>query len=178
MTERTMQEIEDLTKDFADARDALLKEMEMLETAIKRLRDSRMQEIRRLVGEARNAHALLDAAVVDSKSLFTRPKTRVMHGVKVGFQKQPGQVLFADADQVVKLIRKHFADQADTLIKVTETPVKKALSQLTAAELKKIGVTVQETGDRVVIKPADSDIGKIVDALLADEGDTDVKAVA
>ena len=36
------------------------------------------------------------------------------------------------------------------------------------AELKRIGVTVEETGDQIVIKPTDSEVDKLVNALLAD----------
>ena len=36
------------------------------------------------------------------------------------------------------------------------------------ADLKRIGCTIEETGDVVVIKPTDSDVDKIVSALLAD----------
>ena len=47
------------------------------------------------------------------------------------------------------------------------TPVhKEALAQLSAAELKKIGVTLSEAGDQTVVRPVDSEVDKMVDALL------------
>ena len=39
-----------------------------------------------------------------------------------------------------------FPDKMDLLIKTTEKPVKKSLEQL-AADLKRLGVTVEESGD-------------------------------
>jgi hypothetical protein len=83
--------------------------------------------------------------------------------------KAKGKITWADDDQVVKLIKKHLPDQADILIKTTEKPIRDTLQGLTAAELKRIGVTVDETGDVVVIKSTDSEIDKFVEALLKDE---------
>lgn len=179
MAEKTMKEIEDLTKDFADKRAALAHEMETLEGAIARLKDSRRAAIRELVGDLATSHSRLELAVEDSPALFKRPKTHILHGIKVGFRKEPGKVSFENAGQVVKLIRKHLAELADTLIKTTETPVKSALAQLSGAELKKIGATITDSSDAVLIKPADSEIDKWIDALLADdEPAAPVKAVA
>ena len=67
---------------------------------------------------------------------------------------------------MVARIKKHLPEQADVLIRTKEAPVKEALAQLTAAELKKIGVTIEDAGDTVVIKPVDSEVDKLVDALL------------
>lgn len=178
MSERTMQEIEDLTKDFADKRVALAHEMETLEGAIARLKDSRRAAIRELVKGLAYSHCKLEMAVEDSPGLFTRPKTHILHGIKVGFRKEPGKVCFEDAAQVVKLIRKHLGEQAETLIKTTETPVKSGLAQLSVAELAKVGATMTDTSDAVLIKPADSEIDKWIDALLADDQPAQVKAVA
>ena len=44
--------------------------------------------------------------------------------------------------------------------------MKEALAQLSAAELKKIGVTLSEAGDQTVVRPVDSEVDKMVDALL------------
>ena len=40
---------------------------------------------------------------------------------------------------------------------------------MSVSDLKKIGVTVIETGDEVFIKPTDSEIDKLINALLKDE---------
>ena len=49
------------------------------------------------------------------------------------------------------------------------------VQELSAAELKKIGVTVTDAGDQTVVKPVDSEVDKMVDALLkaaaGEEGD-------
>ena len=55
------------------------------------------------------------------------------------------------------------------LIKTVETPQKKALEKLSAAELKKLGVTVGDDEDVVVVRSMDSEIDKIVKLLLDTE---------
>ena len=52
------------------------------------------------------------------------------------------------------------------LVKTAETPLKGPLAQLTVAELKKLGVTVEETGDVPFIKVTDGAVDKLVKALL------------
>ena len=74
-----------------------------------------------------------------------------------------------DDSQVVKLIQKHFPEQFDVLVKTIEKPIKDSLANLSVADLKRIGVTVTDSGDCVVIKSMDSEIDKLVDALLKDE---------
>ena len=85
----------------------------------------------------------------------------------MGFRKGTGGIDWSDDDQTVKLIEKHFPKtQAELLIKTTKKPIKKALADLDVADLKRIGCTVESTGDVVFIKPADSTVDKHVNALL------------
>ncbi|PKN71221.1 MAG: hypothetical protein CVU54_02020 [Deltaproteobacteria bacterium HGW-Deltaproteobacteria-12] len=162
-------DIEKLTKTFADARQLLADRVRGLEEELQTIKRRRMPGIRSAVNTVMEHHVELKAAVEESSSLFIRPKTIILHGVKVGFQKAKGKLSWNDDAQVVRLIKKHFPDQEDILIKKTEKPSKDALMNLPAADLKKIGVTVNETGDQVVIKSTDSEIDKFVDALLKEE---------
>jgi hypothetical protein len=95
----------------------------------------------------------------------------------LGYQKGKGKIDWEDPDQVVRLIKKHFPEQADVLIATSEKPVKEALNGLSAAELKKIGVSVVEGGEVIFIKPTDSAVDKMVDALLK-EATQDIEEAA
>lgn len=140
-----------------------------LNQELKAVKRRHIKGIRETVTAAKEARAALYAAIEESKDLFAKPRTRVFHGVQVGFRKLIGKITWADSDQVVKLIKKVFPDRVSLMVKTTETPVKETLEQLTAADLKKIGVSVGEDTDVVVLKNTDSDVDKIVDALLTDE---------
>jgi hypothetical protein len=153
---------------YAKVRTLLADKVTALESAMAALRREYMPGIRQGVARAAEAEDALRALIDAHPECFAKPKTRVIAGVKLGFGKGKGKLDFDDADAVVARIKKHLPDQADVLIRLKETPVKDALAQLPAADLKKLGVTLAEAGDQIVIKPVDSDVDKLVDALLKD----------
>jgi hypothetical protein len=162
-------EIERLTKDYADWRVQLSEAVLVAEHEIAALKRQHVVAIKRKVEAVAERQAALKAAIEESPELFRKPRTMIIHGVKIGFQKEKGKISWDDKDQVVRLIKKHFPEQADVLIKTVEKPIRDALQQLPAADLKRIGVTIGETGDVVVIKSTDSEIDKLVNALLKED---------
>ncbi len=162
-------DLERLTKDYAGNRSILVERVQKLNDEIEAAKRKLLPGIKSAVCAVKEFEAVLRDAVEKSPELFVKPRTIIFHGVKIGFEKGKGKIDLGEIGTVIKLIRKHFPDQADVLIKVKETPVKKALSLLSAADLKKLGITVIETGDVVIIKPADSDVDKIVNALLGEK---------
>lgn len=164
-----MNEIEQITKEYSAEREKLSDRIRFLEDEINTLKRKRLPVIKNSIQTVMEKQENLKAALEESRQLFIKPKTIVFHGVKVGFQKSKGKLSWNDDAQVIKLIRKHFPDQEDVLIKKTEKPSKDALLNLSAENLKKIGVTITETGDVVVIKSTDSEIDKFVEALLKED---------
>ncbi|MGE0256882.1 MAG: host-nuclease inhibitor Gam family protein [Alphaproteobacteria bacterium] len=164
----TIADIEKLARAYAAKRGALADQVSMLLADLAELKRRRLSEIRKAVARAAEAHGALHAALEAHPELFVKPRSMTFDGIKVGWAKGKGEIHVADAAQVVKLIRRHFPDRFDDLVKVKETPLKSALGRLTVDELKRIGVTVEETGDRVVIKPVDGEVEKLVDALLGE----------
>lgn len=162
----TMNDIQARARAYADARDKLAELVAALNDGLEQLKRDSLPGIRRAIQRASERQAELKALIEDAPDLFVKPRTVVMHGVRVGFEKGKGRIEFEDADRVVKLIKKHLSGQADVLIATKETPVKKALAQLSVKELKAIGCTVDEAGDVVVIRPVDTDVDKLVTALM------------
>lgn len=160
--------IEELTGIYADRRAALGERVNKL------VHEQRMAEARALPGikqaaaAAKDAEAALKAAIDANAAEFVKPRTRTFSGIKVGLQKLPGKLTFGDPAKVVALIKKLFPERQQLLIKTTETPVKDALSKLSGDELKRLGCSVGQDTDEVVVKPTDSEIEKVVAALLKD----------
>jgi hypothetical protein len=99
--------------------------------------------------------------------LFERPRTMTLHGIRLGYAKGKGKITWEDDAKVVAAIRRTFArDTSDRLIAITERPVKDALASLPAAELRRLGVQVEEAGDYVFIKASDSEVDKLVAQIL------------
>ena len=162
----TLADIEKQTRAYAAARDVLTERVQMLEADIEAAKRRRLRGIKEAVRKVKDIEAALHNSIEGAPHLFQKPRTLVISGIRIGITKGKGKISFSEPDQVVRLIRRHFPNQADTLVAVKETPVKKALANLSVAELKRIGVIVEETGDEVMIKPTDSNVDKLVAALL------------
>jgi hypothetical protein len=167
----TLAEIEKMTKDYADSREKLSNTVRLLEDKIETLKRQYLPGIKTQVGIAAAKKLDLKNSIEDSRTLFTRPRTVIFHGIKVGLQKGKGKIEFEkeQIDHIVRLIEKYFPEQAEVLIQTTKKPIKKALEGLSVAELKKLGIEIDDTGDAVVIKPTDSQIEKLVEKLLKEK---------
>jgi len=170
-------QIEEFTKDFSAKREALSAEVRQLQQGLEAVRNHYLGRVKTLADDVAEAQALLHQAVKESPEAFVKPKTLVLSGVRVGFKKEKGRIVWEDDATVVKLIRRHFPDRVEDLIKTEERPLKTALAQLKGAELKKLGVEVEADTDAVVIKPTDTEIDKLVSALLK-EGEKELQDVA
>jgi hypothetical protein len=158
--------IEQSASAYAAARAKLADAVLQLQEAIENLRKSNLPRIKRNLARVAELESELKALVQAAPHHFVRPKTLVLHGIRIGFEKGKGAISISDEDQVVQLIRKRLPDLAEALIKTTEKPVKAGLKSLTVQQLKAIGCTVEETGDMVVVRAVDSDVDKLVKALL------------
>ena len=162
----TMNEIERLALKHRTDRDELGDAVDLMEREVSALREKHLRKIRPVLKKTAASARELSDAVEGAPELFAKPKSRTIHGFKMGFAKQRGKVSFTDAGKVVSLIRKHLAGRFSDLVKVTEAPDKNALANLTVADLKKIGCTVTEDDDVAFVRPVENDSEKLVKALL------------
>jgi hypothetical protein len=164
----TLANIEVLVKDFSDARAKVSERVHSYEAELAELKKKHLRGIKLAVGSAADKENALKAAIEVSPTLFESPRTFTMHGVRFGLQKQQGSLEYDDEDKVIVLIKKFFPEKEALLIKPEEKLLKKSLATLSAAELKKLGVEIKGSGDAPFIKSTDSEIDKMVDALLED----------
>lgn len=164
----TLQEIDTKARLFADARTALAEEVGELTAKIEALQRQHLARIRLLVGRTKEHHAALVAMIEDSRDLFTKPKSVVFHGIKLGLAKGRGGLVIEDDEETLRLIHKHYPDDeaAAALIVVTEKPDKNALKELPAKELAKLGCEIEGVGEVAFAKPTDGAVDKVVKALL------------
>ncbi len=160
-----LHELDHTTKQYHAAEDALAEAIRRMEDEIADVTRRHMRGIKLRYEKAKEAYDDLRIEIVSAPDIFTKPKTRTINGVTVGFAKDKGKVIIDNEETTIKLIYKHFSEEeAEKLIKITRKPIKKALANLTGAELKKIGVNVEKTGDKVVIALAASDTEKLIAA--------------
>jgi len=168
--------IEKLANTYASDRAQLAGRVQTLEDEMQQAKRRAMPGIRRAVNRCAASHDALHLGISINPELFASPRTVIISGIRVGWAKGKGKLVFSDATKTCDLIAKHFPDKADELIKVTSAPIRKALATLSVADLQRIGCTVEDTGDQVVIKPTDSAVDKLVNALLADAEKNDEAA--
>lgn len=167
-TPTTLSDIEARARKYAEAREKLCAIVDDLNDGMNALKRQAMPQLKQAIARATEHHDQLKALVEAAPELFVKPRTVVFHGIKLGYLKGKGGIAWDDADAVVAAIQKHLPDQADALIRWSGKPLKEAINQLDVASLKKIGCRVVDTGDEVLIKPVDSGVDKMVDALMKD----------
>jgi hypothetical protein len=167
MTTTNLDTIIASAKALSDARADILRMTQALSAAMEALKADQMPEIRAQIDRAEAAWMHLEAQIRANPDLFVKPRTLAAHGISFGIQRDKPAIVIADEARTVRLLRKHLTEeQAGVAIKVTETPVKKALEQLPADVLKRVGVDLVAGVDRVVIRPAETEVDKMVKALI------------
>lgn len=161
-----LETIEKAARSLRAARDILTERATALHDDLEAAKRKALRGLRGSVANVAQAQAELIAAIDAAPDLFTRPKSMVLHGLQLGYRKGKGAINWEDDAQVVKLIRKHLPDQFDVLVKTAETPIKAAVGNLPVPDLKRIGVTVEGTGDVSFAKDTTSAVDKLVAALL------------
>lgn len=170
-------DIESLTHKYADAREELGDLLRGMNEKLEQIKRATLPRLKELVGKTAEREANLRAAVEGTPDLFERPRTVIFHGVKVGYQKGKGILEIADAERTLEKI-KTLLDNPANFIRIKETVNKEALAQLPAADLKKLGCTITETGDQVVIRAVDGEVDKIVNALLKEAAEMEFAAAS
>lgn len=164
----TLGDVERLTKEFADAWDKMGDTLRDLDDKVEALNRQYLPGLRtqeRILEERKHA---LKTALENSPEIFTKPRSIVIHGFKVGLQKGKGEVSWVKkaTGKVVDLIKKLHPDRADIFIRTTEEPNKDTLKTLPTADLMKLGLTVGGTSDEAVIKPVESHVEKLMKQYL------------
>ncbi len=169
----TMDEIEALASEYARKRDALRDKVQQAQADVEAVKRRHHTVLRRRIDAAKNAHADLLEAVKESPQMFRRPKTRMLHGIRVGWKKQPGKIEIEDAEVTIAAIKRKMDDDAvEVLIDIHERLNKRGLRNLSTRDLLRIGAVAVEAVDKPIAHAADSEVDKLVDALMdADEAD-------
>jgi phage host-nuclease inhibitor protein Gam len=163
-----MQRIEGAAKALATARDEVHSRLATLQADIDAAKRQRLPGLKKAIARMRDAHAELQSLVAAARQLFAKPKTRVLHGLKLGWVKQPGRVTIADEDATIARIRKRLPDRFDEFVAVKYSVRKDAVSALPAEELKRLGIAIEADTESPVVKAVDDDVAKLVKALISD----------
>ncbi len=158
-----------LAEDYRAARTRLADLIAALQDEIEAAKRRRLPEIRATVAQVADARAALEQAVADSpRELWSRPRTRTLHGVRVGWATQKGRLVWDDTADLVQAVRRRLPDRADELIRTREEPVRTALARLDPKTLAQLGVRIEGAGDTIIVRDAIGELDRLIDALLGD----------
>jgi hypothetical protein len=163
----TLGEIEGLTARLADASNALDEQLAVYEQELQAVNDKHLRPLKRLATIVAQAEAELHGTIESAPHLFGKPRTLSIHGIKVGFSVSEGKLVFEDEPLVIKLLKKKFPELEETLISRTEKVNKDAVKSLGLSdeELKRLGMRIEERGDKVLIKRDAGEIEKLLTKL-------------
>ena len=154
---------------FAAARTKLAAIVDRIRRAQQSALDENRAALREAVNRANTIQAELAAAIAAEPGLFAKPRTLVIDGIRLGMTTRKGGITFEDAEAVVAAIKKRLPQTWDVLVRVKETPDKDAIAGLPDDKLAQIFCARQpDDPNAVVIKPTDSQVDKLVAALLED----------
>ncbi len=169
MTGLKLADIEVFTNEYAKKRQLVVELADTMRQEMEAVKRKHITELKIRVASAAEKKQELSNVLEANKELFDKPRAHIFNGIKVGFQKQKGTITWDDTDKVVELIKKNFPDLVDTMLKIETSPVKASLEQLSVSDLKSIACTMEGSGDKLLIKPVDVNVDKLVEALLKDE---------
>ncbi|MFA5352770.1 MAG: hypothetical protein WC291_00940 [Thermodesulfovibrionales bacterium] len=169
----TLEQIVKKTEAFSKARHELAEQVRWLEEGIADMKKIHLPKIKKAVAAAKQKQVELADAISEAPELFVKPRKIVIGDITIGYQKGKGEISINKKDwpAICARIKKFFPDAWDVYIQTTEKPLTSTLQQLSAHELKKLGLEITGTGDKVLIKANDSDVDKLVSALLKDEAE-------
>jgi hypothetical protein len=172
--------IDEAAERYRRSRDVLRQLAADAQRELQRVKEAHLPLLRQALADVAIADAALRGAVERSPTtLWARVRTRVVHGVKVGWAKAHGKVDWDDETKVIERIRKLLpAAQADLLIRTRESVHKPAVYDLTAGDLKRLGIRIADDCDQVVVKDTTGDLDRAIEALLAERQSADQEAEA
>lgn len=168
----TVQVLDAQAKTYALARASVAERASSLDRIVRTVTARKIPGIKSALALAADAQANLVATVKVHPELFVKPRTMTLHGVKVGYAKGSGKIDWDDDDAVLKRIDKLreskalTEEQYDAIVYTERKLSSDGLRALDPKLLSRLGVTLENTGDMVVVKSADTAVDKLVKKIL------------
>src|ERR1035437_8953458 len=96
MPDITITTIEQSCKSYADKRDTLSSIVTLLNAQLEALKTAALPDIKKAVAKAAEKESDLKNAIDGARHLFIKPRTIIMHGIKIGLRKGSGGIDWED----------------------------------------------------------------------------------
>lgn len=164
----SIEELEPLAKQLDKLRQDLQARLQTCGDELRVVARRHDEKIRRALELVAQARTELLERVAEAPELFVRPRSFVTNGVRFGFQKEKGSLVWDDTARVIERAEEFLSqEQYDFVVQQQLSLVKPALQQLSAQELRKIGVRLEGAGDVAYVKFVGSNLERWAEGMLA-----------
>lgn len=166
--EMTLEDIQQLTEEFADARNNMMAAGDALNVDIEAAKQAHLSTLTKAAHAAQAAMTRLHEAVDSNRYLFAAKgqKSKVWAGIKVGLQSGKPKVVALGGGAVDAKALHGLSARGAELVKVEYSVKQAALNALADMELPALKLERTEGKDSPLVKPVDEEAAKIVDALI------------
>lgn len=168
MSATTHEALAGLAEEYASA---VLARQQLVAATRKRLAEIAAEmapALREALSAERDCRDTLAGAVEAAPELFAKPRTRTVHGVRYGWQTGKARIEIPDETETIRRIERLPDGQSELLLQRKVSVYKPAVLDLTAADLRRLGIRQVPGEDSVIVKVVDDATDRLVDALLAD----------
>jgi FtsZ-binding cell division protein ZapB len=164
----SLESIDQLAAIYRAAYDEAAQLANEIDEAIEAIRSARAEEIYQTAQQVNEAHTALQSAIRANKHLFKSPKSRVLHGIRCGYKKStPSAKVPKDKEEQVRaIVERDFAFLFPRLFTTTHIPVTEEFKRLDENTLMALGLTKPKSVNKAFADPTDSDMKKLVEALI------------
>ena len=155
----------ELAEEYFKANEALRERIDEIAEAKRKAGRRLLPGLKARAADLSAARDELRACIESDPGMWDSPRTRSLHGVKLGMRKLPDKVSI-DPALAIPLVRELLPGKKRLLLNETVKLNMKAVGNLKASDLAKIGGSVEAGADVVTISIAKSDFDKLVEALL------------
>lgn len=145
--------------------DAAAETLSAYEARVTPLRDEFAPQIRRHASEIQAVKVDLIKLIAAARELFTKPKSRTIHGIKIGLRKEPDRWAWPADAALVDLIRAHCTAEQQAAYLVTTTVGRK--DAIPAEERSRLGIGCTPGADTVLVDELATGTGAALLALLS-----------
>ncbi|MDP2786635.1 MAG: hypothetical protein Q8O79_00950 [Pseudomonadota bacterium] len=172
MTEITLTEIRAAAERLAQAHHASTASAALLQeevrAAIQPIYTRHQAQLDHTAEEEAHAYAVLAAMVAGAPHLFSKPRSLVIDGVRCGYRKEADTLDWDDDAALIDRLIVLNPEQADLCIRTQASLVIDAIEQLGAIDHRRLGIRRIAGADQPFITLGDSDVDKMVKAILSD----------
>lgn len=161
-----LSDMETAARDFAAKSKVLRNYYEELNGEIETVKAKYLENIKAASSEAGESYQMLLTLINDAADLFKDKKSMTISGVKFGYHKKKRKLEISNEEFTINKIKELYGETADIYINTKLSVSKKALDNIPAGDLKKLGINIIQDTAEPFIKLTNDEVQKLIEAMV------------